>query len=531
MRIKKITLKNGYKRFMDTTIEIGDAPKKIIALVGRNGSGKSSVFDGMLYIQNQFAQIGEHGGKGIEFHSMNRDAGFNNSWEKNVLIDFDQGDFRAVFNNKNAAGEPKTIFLFRGPHRYCSSLKVGSLSHIPDIKENNKGASSTADLDDKITHNYQRLYSLIDRKMKETGERTYNEVKAEVVGELNNKLNNVLGIQIDDHGDIIDGKGTLFFKKIDQPQSFEFNVLSSGEKEVVDIVLDIFLRASSYKEAIYIIDEPELHLNTSIQRKLLNEIVGMLPDTSQLWIATHSIGFLNALKQDHGMDADIIWFEGKFGSEKVHLAPIKKSREDWKKIFETALEDLTGLLAPTKIIYCEGRKEPGKNGEELGFDAEVYNIIFEIEYPDVLFISSGGQTEPEKYSEIALLILGKAFDGVDIFVLRDKDINSDGSSTTDDQRSIWLSGAKNRRMLNRKEIENYLLDFEIVTAAYPSIAFEDYEKIVPDANASDVKELVSQVMSLCTGGGNISKRDFLINLAKKVTPETKIYAEFQTAIF
>ena len=86
-------------------------------------------------------------------------------------------------------------------------------------------------------------------------------------------------------------------------------------------------------------------------------------------------------------------------------------------------------------------------------------------------------------------------------------------------------------MLNRKEIENYLLDFEIVTAAYPSIAFEDYEKIVPDANASDVKELVSQVMSLCTGGGNISKRDFLINLAKKVTPETKIYAEFQTAIF
>ncbi|WP_245439460.1 AAA family ATPase [Microvirga aerophila] len=43
MKIKKVQLKNGYKRFHDLTIDLGDDPKRIVALVGPNGCGKSSV--------------------------------------------------------------------------------------------------------------------------------------------------------------------------------------------------------------------------------------------------------------------------------------------------------------------------------------------------------------------------------------------------------------------------------------------------------------------------------------------------------
>ena len=57
MRIKKIQLKNGYKRFHDLTIDLGSDPKRIIALVGPNGCGKSSVFDGMLYLTSTRGQI------------------------------------------------------------------------------------------------------------------------------------------------------------------------------------------------------------------------------------------------------------------------------------------------------------------------------------------------------------------------------------------------------------------------------------------------------------------------------------------
>ena len=64
----------------------------------------------------------------------------------------------------------------------------------------------------------------------------------------------------------------VYILKNDQQDPFEFNVLSSGEKEVVDILLDLYLRREYYNDTIYIIDEPELHINTSIQRKLLLEI-------------------------------------------------------------------------------------------------------------------------------------------------------------------------------------------------------------------------------------------------------------------
>ena len=63
MQIKKIQLKNGYKRFYDLTIDLGENPKRIVALVGANGCGKSSVFDGMLYLNSGFNALGGKGGK------------------------------------------------------------------------------------------------------------------------------------------------------------------------------------------------------------------------------------------------------------------------------------------------------------------------------------------------------------------------------------------------------------------------------------------------------------------------------------
>lgn len=55
MRIRTVRLKNGYKRFRDLTIDLGENPARIVALVGPNGCGKSSVLDGLLYHANAHA--------------------------------------------------------------------------------------------------------------------------------------------------------------------------------------------------------------------------------------------------------------------------------------------------------------------------------------------------------------------------------------------------------------------------------------------------------------------------------------------
>jgi len=100
------------------------------------------------------------------------------------------------------------------------------------------------------------------------------------------------------------------------------------------------------------------------------------------------------------------------------LKPIKKSLAKWKGIFETALDDMSSLISPKRIIYCEGQDRPGKFGEEKGFDAKVYNNIFGDKYHDTLFISSGGNTELDQRSEIAIALLSKVFSDVEIFVYK-----------------------------------------------------------------------------------------------------------------
>lgn len=47
MKVSKVHIQE-FKRFKDLTIDLGDSPKKIIALVGPNGCGKSSVLDAFI---------------------------------------------------------------------------------------------------------------------------------------------------------------------------------------------------------------------------------------------------------------------------------------------------------------------------------------------------------------------------------------------------------------------------------------------------------------------------------------------------
>ena len=87
MRIKKLHL-NKYKRFHDLTIDLGDNPKRIVALVGPNGCGKSSIFDAMLFLKNAYRQIGSSGQKDYHYHSLECSPGYN---YENVNIEFDRG--------------------------------------------------------------------------------------------------------------------------------------------------------------------------------------------------------------------------------------------------------------------------------------------------------------------------------------------------------------------------------------------------------------------------------------------------------
>jgi len=526
MRIRTIRLNNQYKRFHDLTIDLGDNPKKIIALVGPNGSGKSSVFDGMLYLQNSHDLIGAFKRREGEFHSMTHTPVQPDS----ISIQFDTGEtYLQVRERKNQEGKINTIFNFRNPYRYHSDLNVKQIKELKPLTENRTGASTSVDLDEKMLDNYQRIYIYLNKIQNERDLRP-SEAKSQILGELNGILSNTLGIKISSLGDIQSGQGTLFFEKENQPSAFPFNVLSSGEKEVVDLLLDIYLRRNDYSETIYIIDEPELHLNTAIQKQLLIELEKLIPDTSQLWVATHSIGFLNALQNDLNDKSDIIDFSEDLSREAKTLSPLRKSRGNWQRVFQTALEDLTGLMAPSRIIYCEGRADPGANGEELGVDADVYNTIFSETHPETLFVSSGGHNI-QRFATIALTVLGKAFRGVNLLILKDRDMHFDGTPTTPDERRDFLASSPIHRMLIRKEIENYLFDFEIVSKAFPQLLRAEYDAALPDINSDDVKDRSGALLVALGNPRDLNREALLQKLSGYVTPDTVIYQELRGIIF
>ncbi len=425
-------------------------------------------------------------------------------------------------------------FYIRTAYRFTSKINVQQITAMPGILSYNDEPISSIALDTRLESNYKRLLGTAYSEFF-SGNRSGDAVKAELIGKINLILKNVIDAEISDLGDIMGGKGQFYFKK-GNSRNFPYSNLSSGEKEVVDIIVDLIVKGEEYSDTVICIDEPELHLNTAIQRKLLVEIEKLIPENCQLWVATHSIGFLRALQDELKEKSQILDFSEKNYFDGTHfISPMVANRSNWQRIFSTALEDLTGLLSPKRIIYCEGRDSPGVGGEERGLDAKVYNNIFSEKYNDTLFISSGGNNELDQRSEIALKILTKVFSDVDILVLKDRDISSGRPNTAEDrQRYIELNPA-NHRVLERWEIENYLFDKEVLEkyCSNNSLVFDAaaYDAFVTDIINQNIKNEFNRIRNFCGIIHSINAEVFKINLSKLITSDMHIYQELERCIF
>ena len=533
MRIKRVRMKNGYKRFRDLTIELGETPARVVALVGPNGCGKSSVLDGLLYHAQAHGRVGTGTQKDHTYHSLDNDPAFN---YQNVEIEFSAGDFTTVFTRQREKGKGGAIFSFRSPYRYNSSLKIKQTMATTEIRLNDYGASDASSIDGKMEDNYRRLYGVFNRYMEAEDVRP-SEAKRKIIGDLNFSITNCIDIEISSLGNVEDDKGTLYFKKRGHPKEFEFNVLSSGEKEVVDLLLDLYLRKTDYDETIFLIDEPELHINTAVQRKLLREINRLVGEDCQIWLTTHSIGFLRALQTEMKGQCQIIQFRADqdLASTACVLKPIKITPGAWRELFAIALDDLASLVSPNTIIYCEGRAGAGRDSAERGMDANALNIIFASSHPDVLFVSSGGNTELDQRSAIAISILGKVFPTVDILVLKDRDMASGKGTDENDRQVYFKNNPANHRVLKRWEIENYLYD-KVVLAGYcagQQLAFDEagYDAFVTDIANQNLKDETARIRNFCGIRGSVTADAFKIALAGYLTHETAVFRELKDCIF
>lgn len=105
---------------------------------------------------------------------------------------------------------------------------------------------------------------------------------------------------VDEHEDHISIKATGFWT-IDG-REFNYSLFSEGEKVLFTYALLLFLLNNNprikFKESIIIIDEPELNLHPKAQIKLIESLQDLIKDEGQLIIATHSLSIVSNL--DYG---------------------------------------------------------------------------------------------------------------------------------------------------------------------------------------------------------------------------------------
>lgn len=505
MKITRVFLKN-FKRF--TELEIKEIPveAKLVVLAGPNGCGKSSVFDAFEQILNR--------NKGVMFEEDYLLKDKTQPWI--CEIETDKGSFG---NNKTIPSDKDAVYI-RSSYRVNPQFNVSQISSMPDSLDDHDRPKRMIDLDQRIVSNYQRFWFNLAKHFYYRSEK---DIRKEFEDKLNRILESLLDIKLSDIGNPLEGTGQLYFKK-GTVEKFPFKNLSSGEKEVIDMIIDLIVKVEKFNDTIFCIDEPDLHLNTSIQAKLLEEILNLIPDNSQLWITTHSLGFIRKAveiyRDSNGKNAVILDFSEKDFDQKVEINPLIPTSTVMRRLFMIALEDLSSMVIPSKIYFCEGKSRHDTSQQSIKrieFDAEVLNKIFYDQ--DVIFISSGGKREVQIVSQLLLKIIKEAGGLREIYSIIDKD------NLTEEERGQKMEDEPILKIWSRREIENYLFDKEILQI-YCGKNSVDFSSItaysnIKDIEKDDVKQYQSSIMQQCGFNGSID--DFKLKLAEFITPDTEVY--------
>lgn len=505
MKIKEIVLKD-FKRFKELVIT--DLPKtaKLVILVGPNGCGKSSLFDGLY----AYAYSQQHRLRHDDYYSRSGDLSLDNFRSNNAIV----SDVAITSQNWKKAIYRRTAY------RNTPSFHIDSLASVGNVLGESQ-PERMIDNDSTTDKNYRRLISnsLEDAYGNLPEDMTLGKFRQEMLGDIQKAVKTLFpNLILNSIGNPLAGAATFRFSKGDI-KGFEFQNLSGGEKAAFDLILDLILKRKEYNDTIFCIDEPENHINPKIQRKLLRVLYELVPSNCQLWLATHSAGMMReaeTISRSNAGEVIFLDFDRNF-DEPVRMKPVKMSRALWQKIHSIALDDLAKLVAPENVVVCESN--PTKQ-----FDADCYNKIFGDEYPNFLFVSAGGKTELDE----AAILLRATLKNINILTLQDRD----GMTNEGRLKSIQ----RGKLVLSRTKIEDYLIDDEVLLKFATEKGYDPQELIeAKNADNGDSKRQAALVYQKARKPGATigdNRDEFLSNtLAPLIKPGMQIYEELERDIF
>jgi len=540
MRIKKVELDN-FKRFTHLTVDNIPQTAKLVVLVGPNGSGKTSFMEAMnhYYKYSGYQNVGDYRylsktGHSVEYEQI--------EWmqlaPKTVDIDFHDATFPKNRGQSNIKGH----FYFRSAYRNESDFQIESMKRQSDPTQTIR-LQTLIENDQTVSANYQRLIANTISGVfnNENDSRTVESLREELTGKIRVALERVFeDLKFSSLGEPLKN-GNFYFTK-GSVKNFHYRNLSAGEKSAFDLILDMVIQARYYPDAIYCIDEPEAHMHTKLQGRVLRELYFLVPENSQLWLSTHSIGMLQEAEDIEKVNPGTVVFldfDGRdFDSDEI-IRPAKINKAVMDKFYELAFGDFAKLMLPKKIVFCEGDTN-GNNRKD--YDKTIYTMIFGNTHPDTFFISGGSCSELESIEKRLGEIMSKLLGNTEVIKIVDRDERSNTEVEELLQKGI--------KTLSKRHLESYLLDDSIIEKLCISKGqLGNYDQCLIKKNAAlanvvsqgkphdDIKSARGEIynalkqtlgLSRCGNNADAFLRD---TMAPLITPETGIYQQLENEIF
>jgi predicted ATPase len=343
--------------------------------------------------------------------------------------------------------------------------------------------------------------------------------------------------------------------------------LVGGESKLLSITLASLWLVYQNPQAQYLLlDEPEIHLHPSLQKKLpllFHLLTNQWP--LQLFVATHSPFLIsavaelteqenqNCLKTYHSCSSQRVYFlkDGQLADKRGNFNPNGQKGYVGKEVSYIASRMLgVGLMdfispqnrvvspdAPI-LVLCEGESEVQ--------DAKIYNIIFRNLTPRVLFVSCRGASQLHRTFRLLTEIKPGLSADFELLMLRDRD--HEFPSLADIQR--YQQENEGCRVLFKRALEVYLYNSETAR-----LVLSKFRRRLPKLNRQRMDQLQQQVAQSVVEGipGDTYKVELATlfceiteglckhkklkgaTMAEKVawliTPRTKTYQELYQAIF
>lgn len=260
-------------------------------------------------------------------------------------------------------------------------------------------------------------------------------------------------------------------------QAFDINRLSSGERQVVNIAFDLILRSPS--DSVIIFDEPELHLHPELSYRLLRTLRS-IGERNQFVLCTHSPDIITA-----SLDQSVVFVSPPREHVDNQAVVVREGDETYEAL---------RLLGQSVGVVSLGKKIVIVEGTDASLDKQLYGTILRDRCPDLVLVPAGDKSGIAGFAKIATAILRKTIWGVDFFVLCDRDAVPHNRSS----EQLEVETAGRLRVLKRYHLENYLLDEDVIAAAFRAFEPEGSWLTSPVQIREELRQLARTLLSYST---------------------------------